>query len=54
MKTVDVPIDPIDVLDQLDIKEIVDYFGVENLLDEIGKFEAIYHFNLDVVDPKDE
>lgn len=36
----------LDILDQIPIKEAIEYYSKEKLLDEIGEDEAIVHFKL--------
>lgn len=35
-----------DILSHFAMHQIIDYFGIENILDEIGEDECIVHFNL--------
>ena len=46
MAKVDITIDADDVLSELSIKDIVEYYTVGDILDAIGGREAMDHFGL--------
>lgn len=46
MANIEIVIDSDEVLEQLDTEYIVSYFGAGDLLDEIGKQEAMDQFGL--------
>jgi hypothetical protein len=51
MSKVDIQIEISDVLDNIDINEVINFFGEAEFLDRIGKEEAKSYFDLVEVNP---
>jgi len=48
--TIECDVDPELVLDEIDISDVVNYLGIEDLLNEIGENAAVEHFGLELAE----